>query len=147
LIDTLIRGLPIPPIILREIPSDLRTFTVRREVVDGQQRLRTVIAFILGDQLKDRQASDDFKISRAHNTEFAGRGFEGLPKDVRQGSLDYQFMAYVFPSDTEDREILEIFARMNATGYKLTAQELRNAKYFGEFKACCFGLAAEQLER
>jgi hypothetical protein len=56
-------------------------------------------------------------------------------------------MAYVFPSDTEDREILEIFARMNATGYKLTAQELRNAKYFGEFKACCFGLAAGQLER
>jgi hypothetical protein len=36
---------------------------------------------------------------------------------------------------------------MNATGYKLNGQELRNAAWFGEFKTAMFALAAEQLPR
>ena len=36
---------------------------------------------------------------------------------------------------------------MNATGYKLNPQELRNAAYFGQFKTSVFDLAAEQLQR
>jgi hypothetical protein len=36
---------------------------------------------------------------------------------------------------------------MNATGYKLNGQELRNAKFFGEFKSSMYRLAAEQLNR
>src|SRR5690348_724350 len=39
LIDTIIRGLPMPIIFLRDIPADLRTFQPKRGVVDGQQRL------------------------------------------------------------------------------------------------------------
>jgi hypothetical protein len=54
---------------------------------------------------------------------------------------------HVFPSDIDDREILQIFARMNATGVKLNAQELRNAEFFGEFKSLMYELAAEQLPR
>jgi hypothetical protein len=145
--DTIFRGLPIPAIILREVPSDLRTFTSRREVVDGQQRIRTVISFVSRELLANRQQGDDFALSKSHNPEYAGRPFSDLPKEIRQRILNYQFMVHIFPSETDDREILEIFARMNATGYKLTNQELRNANYFGEFKTCCFALAAEQLDR
>jgi hypothetical protein len=36
---------------------------------------------------------------------------------------------------------------MNATGVRLTDQELRNAEYFGEFKTLMYELAAEQLTR
>jgi Protein of unknown function DUF262 len=147
LIDTIIRGLPIPAIILREVPSDLRTFTSRREVVDGQQRIRTVITFVAPQLLADRKPTDDFTLTKSHNREYANREFSDLPKDVRQRILDYQFMVHIFPTETDDREILEFFARMNATGYKLNNQEPRNANFFGEFKTCCFELAAEQLGR
>ena len=55
-------------------------------------------------------------------------------------------MVHLFPSETDDRDILEIFARMNATGLKLNNQELRNAQFFGEFKSIAFELASEHLE-
>ncbi len=43
LIDTIVRGLPIPIILLRD-KIDANNLKVQREVIDGQQRLRTVIA-------------------------------------------------------------------------------------------------------
>src|SRR5207245_8235487 len=45
LIDTIIRGLPVPPIYVREL-IDARSQRVTREVIDGQQRLRAVLDFI-----------------------------------------------------------------------------------------------------
>ena len=147
LIDTIMRGLPIPSIILRDVPSDLDTFQSRREVVDGQQRIRTVVAFVAPELIKDSQPTDEFKISRSHNPGLGGSRYRDLPKATRQSILDYQFMVHIFPTQTDDREILEIFARMNATGYKLNNQELRNATYFGEFKTSAYALAAEQLPR
>jgi hypothetical protein len=54
---------------------------------------------------------------------------------------------HVLPSDTDDREVLQIFARMNATGVKLNGQELRNAEYYGVFKTLAYNLAYEQISR
>jgi len=54
---------------------------------------------------------------------------------------------HVFPADTDDRDILQIFARMNATGMNLNAQELRNAEFFGRFKTAAYDIATEQLNR
>ena len=39
LMDTIIRGLPIPPIFLRQ-KVDINTKTTSREIIDGQQRKR-----------------------------------------------------------------------------------------------------------
>jgi len=147
LIDTVVRGLPMPVIFLRNLPADRKTFEPSREVVDGQQRVRTLLSFIAPDLLDDFVADRDaFTVQRNHNRELAGKSFEQLEPDIQQRILDYQFSVHAFPSDTDDREILQIFARMNATGVKLNAQELRNAEFFGEFKTLMYELAAEQLE-
>jgi hypothetical protein len=148
LIDTIIRGLPIPIIFLRDLKADLTTFKAKRDVVDGQQRIRTLLSFIDPQLLPNFDASrDDFTISRTHNPELAGRTFTQLPADIRQRILDYQFSVHSFPSDTDDREILQIFARMNSTGVNLNAQELRNAEFYGDFKTLAYELATEQLNR
>lgn len=148
LVDTIIRGLPIPIILLRDLPSDLSTFTPKREVVDGQQRIRTLISFVAPQLLSDYNArSDDFSICKSHQKEFGGKRFSDLPKDIQQRILDYQFSVHCFPASTDDREIFEIFGRINSTGVKLNAQELRSAEYYGEFKTLAFTLAAEQLTR
>ena len=76
-----------------------------------------------------------------------GRSFSELPEANRRAILDYQFSVHIFPVDTDDREILQIFARMNSTGYKLNQQELRNAEWYGEFKTLAYELATEQLNR
>jgi hypothetical protein len=47
----------------------------------------------------------------------------------------------------DDATVLQIFQRINSTGLKLNAQELRNATWFGEFKDFSYRLAYEQLQR
>jgi hypothetical protein len=147
LIDTIVRGIPMPIIFLRQ-RTDPDTLEPRREVVDGQQRLRTVISFIDPALLPSFDvARDAFTVEETHNREIADRSFRELPADVRQQVLDYDFSVHVLPADTEDREVLLIFARMNSTGFKLNEQELRNAEFFGAYKELMYQLAYEQLDR
>ena len=134
--------------IFGRLRSDLKTFKAKRDVVDGQQRIRTILSFIDQSLLKDFVFDrDHFVISAIHNKELGGKSFEQLSKDDKQRILDYQFSVHSFPADTDDREILQIFARMNSTGVKLNAQELRNAEFFGQFKTAAYDVATEQLNR
>jgi Protein of unknown function DUF262 len=148
LIDTVVRGLPMPVIFLREQSSDLAALEPRREVVDGQQRIRTLLSYISPRLLKDYEpARDDFRVKKIHNPDLAGKTFDELPPKFQRRILDYQFSVHVLPAGVDDREILQIFARMNATGVKLNDQELRNAEYFGFFKTLMYDLGSEQLTR
>jgi hypothetical protein len=147
LVDTVVRGLPMPIIFLRE-RTNLRTLEPIREVVDGQQRLRTLIAFIEPNSLSDYEVErDSFKVKRTHNEGVADKSFHQLDAETRKQILNYDFSVHVLPSDTEDREVLQIFARMNSSGVKLNRQELRNAEYYGEFKTLAYSLGYEQLDR
>jgi hypothetical protein len=136
-----------PVIFLRDIASGLDKLAPARQVVDGQQRIRTLLGFVSPELLPDFDERDEFTVRLSHNKEIAGKQFADLSEDVRHRILNYEFSVDVFRSDTDDREILQIFARMNATGVKLTRQELRNAQFIGEFKALMYRLAAEQLPR
>lgn len=146
LIDTVIREFPIPIIFVRE-KTDLSTLEPVREVVDGQQRLRTLLSFVAPQTLSDYGDTDAFTIDARHNKELAGKTFANLSPDVRKQILNYDFSVHILASDTDDREVLQIFARMNSTGVKLNSQELRNAEFFGEFKQVAYRLAYEQLNR
>ncbi|MFN0138591.1 MAG: DUF262 domain-containing protein [Pyrinomonadaceae bacterium] len=147
LIDTVVHGIPMPIIFLRE-QTDLETLEPIREVVDGQQRLRTLISYIEPALLNDFDSDKDvFTVKRAHNKDIAGLTFKKLDTDYRKQILGYEFSVHVLPSETEDSEVLQIFARMNSTGVKLNPQELRNANHYGIFKTLAYQLAYEQLER
>jgi hypothetical protein len=147
LVDTVVRGLPTPIIFLRD-RVDLGTLRPTREVVDGQQRLRTLISYIDPSALTDYDpAYDDFVVRRTHNAELAGARFDQLAGEFKHRLLNYTFSTHVMPSSVEDREILMIFQRLNSTGERLTPQELRNARFFGEFKTLMYELALEELER
>ncbi|NIT60165.1 MAG: DUF262 domain-containing protein, partial [Aliifodinibius sp.] len=120
LIDTVIRGKPMPKILISQRLHGSRTIRV---VVDGQQRLRSIFEFIDGN----------FQISRAHNQEFAGLTYETLPADVKKDFLQYELgVDLLFDMSYED--ILDIFARINTYTVTLNKQEIMNAKYVGFFK-------------
>lgn len=131
LIDTIIRGKPIPKLYMRQDVNP-KTRRAKREIVDGQQRLRSVLSYI----------RDGFKGSRAHHESFRGKYFSGLEKDTQRELLKYEFTVDLL-QDTPDNEVYDIFARMNTYTEKLTYQELRNAKWFGEFKSSVYVLASE----
>ncbi len=148
MIDTIVRGLPIPIIFLRDRLSDLGSLEPKREVVDGQQRLRTLFSYIDPTLLTDHNpARDDFQVKSVHNPHLANLSFGDLPTDLRQRILDYEFSVHVLSPGVDDRDVLNIFARMNSTGVKLNPQELRNAQFHGAFKTSMYGAAIAHLPR
>lgn len=147
LIDTIVRGLPVPLIFVRE-RLDLRTQRTVRDIVDGQQRLRTLFAFIDESTLSDLDPERDrFTVKRAHSRDLADRRFDELDETFQRRILGYKFSVQTLPPEVDDRDVLQIFARLNSTGLALNFQELRNAAYFGVFKTLMYNLAYEQLER
>lgn len=131
LIDTILRGKPIPKLYMRQDinPTSRRTL---REIVDGQQRLHTVLTFI----------KDAFKVSKTHNEKYGGKYFSGLDDATQRDILKYEFVVDLL-QDMPDNEIYDLFARINTYSEKLKPQELRNAKWFGEFKSSVYLLAKE----
>jgi hypothetical protein len=146
LIDSLLRGFPLPLVFLHN-RLDVQTSGTVRQVVDGQQRLRTILSFIDIDSVPDVTDWDRFTVLKSHNREYAGLGFNQLPSDVQSLILQTQLSVNVLPSDIDDVTVLTIFQRMNSTGFKLNDQEIRNATYFGDFKESSFDLAYEQNQR
>jgi hypothetical protein len=131
LIDTILRGMPIPPIFVRlRIDPDVKG-TIR-EVVDGQQRLRAVLEYL----------NDDFAVSRTHNSPYGPRKYSKLPRDAQKQLLSYKFAVHVL-EDVTDADILGIFARLNSYTLTLNPQEKRNAEFFGDFKQTVYDLALE----
>ena len=56
LIDTILKDKPLPKIFIRAT-TDPKTRRTVREIVDGQQRMRTILSFV----------KDGFRISKIHN--------------------------------------------------------------------------------
>ncbi|PZQ13658.1 MAG: DUF262 domain-containing protein [Ancylobacter novellus] len=122
LMDTIIRGKPIPKIFMRA-KINVSTKTAAREVVDGQQRLRTILSYV----------KDGFKISKKQNSDYGGLFFSQLPEDVQSQILAYEIAADLL-TNLPDSEILDIFGRLNSYAVTLNEQERLNANHFSEFK-------------
>jgi len=133
LMDTIVRGKPIPKIFIRQITNPKTRRTVR-EVVDGQQRLRTILNFL----------QDGFKISPSHNKEHGGKLFSQLPEDTQKSILEYEISVDTL-LDVDDQDVLDIFARINSYAVTLSPQELLHARFYGPFRQTVYQLALEYL--
>lgn len=131
LMDTIIRGLPIPPIFMRQ-KIDVTSKKTYREVIDGQQRLRAITEYI----------QNKFPISKTHNELYGGMRYEELNEEIKEQILDYDIFVEVI-NEKEDPVIYDMFARLNTNNCVLNKQELRNSRYWGEFKVAAYNTAAE----
>lgn len=146
LIDSVVRGYPMPIILLRQV-QDLDTLKMTMEVVDGQQRLRTLLSFIQPKCLPNFNVKTDaFTVRRIHNREISGQPFEKLPDEIKQMLLAYELSTHVFPATTGDELVFRIFARLNSTGLSLNKQEVRNSEFHGAFKSFVYELSFENLD-
>ena len=83
------------------------------EMLDGQQRTISICQYVAGDY------------SINHLT------FDNLTKTEQEQICDYKLMVYI--CEGTDKEKLDWFKIINIAGEELTAQELRNAIYTGEW--------------
>lgn len=122
LIDTILREKPIPKVFIRQ-KINVLTKTSMRDVVDGQQRIRTILSFI----------KDGFVVSPRQNKEFGGKVFSDLPEDTQAQLLSYEISVDLL-INLPDADILDIFGRLNSYAVILNEQEKINALHFGPFK-------------
>lgn len=134
LIDTILNGFPIPAVYVRQ-KIDLKTKKTIREVIDGQQRISTIL-----DYIKDR-----FPVSKVHNKRYGGLKFSELPDEIKEKFLDYD-LSVGFLVGADDSDVLEVFSRINSYTIVLNPQEKINAEFSGKFKQAVFTLGRDHLE-
>jgi len=134
LIDTILQGMPVPPIYLRNIYDPEKKRLVR-QVIDGQQRLKAVLDFV----------EEEYAISKSLPAEYAGKRFGALTKKQQTAIMNFTFTYQAFDA-ISDAEVYEVFRRMNTYSSPLTRQELRHGRWFGYFSQSCENLAKDHLE-
>ena len=120
LIDSILRGYDIPMIYLRECtPATSYAY----EVVDGQQRLRSLWSFIDGEYALPKD------LDKIEKIDIAGKKYYDLPKTLRDRITDF-VIVIAFVKNAHEPEISRLFSRMQM-GVRLNPPELRNAVQTG----------------
>jgi len=141
LIESILLELPIPEIFIHETTTS-EGETVHA-VVDGQQRIRTVLQFLGlqtmapdGKPEPEEEEFTGFKLDKfdkhSETSSWLDKRFADLTKDERIKFFGYNFhIRYLYTSD--EAELRTMFTRLNRYLTALNAQELRHATYTGPF--------------
>ena len=119
LIETILLEYPIPELYMQELIDEKGD--EKHVVVDGQQRIRAVLSYLLGEYSID----DEGDIAQ-------GLSFEELSSADRKKIFEYSFVVRQLP-EMPDEELRAIFQRINRNTVTLNPQELRHATYWGPF--------------
>jgi len=131
LIESLLLNIPIPVIYFAE-----QAETLKYEVIDGQQRLRTFQRFLNDDfPLRNLQLRDD--VNNKKYSELSQRDRD----EIRKRSI----RAIVILNESDEEVKYEVFERLNLGSIQLTPQEIRNNTLRGDFNDLLKELASEKL--
>lgn len=133
-IESLILRLPVPSIFLLRDKH-----TNRYIIVDGQQRLKTLMYFFQGVFPNGKK----FKLKNVVQ-ELEAKGYSELNlSDQRE--LKNSIIHCVVIMDEENSDApFHLFERLNTTGTPLTNQEIRSALYFGAFNELLRNISENQ---
>lgn len=118
-IETILNGLPFPEIYTAQSGVDIEKIETSEVVVDGQQRLSTIVQYI--DELPEDKTFGK-KVKR----------YKDLTQEEQKDFLNYNVVIRDL-GDISSESIREIFKRINQTKFNLEQIEIQNAVYDGEF--------------
>lgn len=132
LIESLILNIPIPVLYFAE------TEDATYEVVDGQQRVRSIIEF----------TNNQFALTGlAVHSEYNRFRFHELPEREQRFLKTRMMRTVVISNESHPTIKFEIFERLNSGSVALNAQELRNVVYRGPFNQMLRELARQPVLR
>lgn len=118
LVESLFLEIPVPPIYFGKLQGG------RLEVIDGQQRLTTLIKFV----------RNEFPLQRLQRMgSLNGKFFRDLSDEHQAKVMDAPIRSIVIDAGTNQNLRYEVFERLNRGSMGLNEQELRNCVYRGPF--------------
>lgn len=131
LIESILLELPIPEVYVQHATSaDGRT---TYSVVDGQQRIRTILQFIGCDRDAEEQAHNNFTLEKLNaDSPWRDKSFSALTPEQKKKFYAYRLCSRNLNTDNDD-SVRDMFRRLNKYLAPLRAQELRNATFQGPF--------------
>jgi Protein of unknown function DUF262 len=131
LIESMLLRIPIPSLYVSEDKDGNYT------VVDGLQRLCAISHFVevaaLNKAAKVKLAPLRLK-SLESLSEYDGSTFAEIPRPLQRRINETELTLHVIRASTPSNVKFNIFSRINQGGLPLTAQEIRNAIYPGEWR-------------
>ncbi|WP_281985524.1 DUF262 domain-containing protein [Thalassorhabdomicrobium marinisediminis] len=137
-IESLILGLPVPTLFLaRDADSN------KLNIIDGQQRLRTLQAYLNGEfSLSGKEIPDDLKgryYSSRHEKSPRAKILDPADERTLSDAVIHSIVIRPNPKDDDtelggeyNKAIIQVFKRLNTSGKALTAQEVRASIFHGE---------------
>ncbi len=119
LMDTILKNIPMPKIFVSNIVKNGNPY---RSVIDGQQRITAILAFIRGE----------FSLKKPYDGKLLGKNFSELPENIRNDFLRYK-LDFNEINDASDEQLREIYSRVNKYSTVLNKQELRRSDFPGDF--------------
>ncbi len=132
LINTIFEKKPIPSLFIRH-SLDLEKEKSIKEVVDGQQRIRSILEYKNGD-FAARHPEHPTSVRYAKLS----------PKQKEEFRMTSLSIGYLIGAS--DPDVIDMFGRLNSVNKTLNLQEKRNAKYSGDFKQFCLKQAALRVQ-
>ena len=128
-IESLLLRVPIPPVFFYEVEG-------RLEIVDGSQRIRTLVSF----------ANDGFVLRGMEKLDaLNGFEFSTLPLSVQRRLKNTPIRSYVLDQGTDESTRVDVFRRLNTSGKKLQDAEIRKGAFRGPFLDLVIECAASKL--
>ena len=118
-LDSVLRNYPFPEIYVADGDVDLETGEGTQLLVDGQQRVTTLIQYFRGDP--------ELKLTIVP-------AYRELLEEGKKAFLQYDVAVRDLGAVSRE-EIIEVFKRINATSYSLIDIEINNAVYAGAMKS------------
>ncbi len=127
-IESLFMGIIIPPIYVVEIPGENILDENKYEIVDGKQRVNTIIAFLQG-KLKLPERYLEY-----YGDLFADKTFSEISNDEKYSQFTKTLLSsvldfYVITANSPEFTKYDIFSRLNRGAAPLRVDEIRKAIY------------------
>lgn len=145
LVESILMDIPIPEVYVQVNLAEDGTETFG--VVDGQQRLRTILQFIGIEHEKDQAdvnnnffALESLPVGSIHKD----KTFADVTGEERKRFFQYEIcVRFLYTEDV--KEVEDVFKRLNKFTLPLKAQELRNATFHGPFAKLSESLADDEF--
>ena len=129
-LDTILNGIPFPEIYVCAGNVDPTTAQGTEWLVDGQQRVSTIVAYFDGDPLLRLPSGMQPYNDLAHDDKHRFLEYTVVVRDLGAVPIEY---------------VKDVFKRINSTKYGLNAMELANARYDGAIKKLAEKLAGSDF--